>query len=330
MNEDIQAIEENIAHWQPRLNSLFNSLKEAVIGQEKMIEGLVIGLISGGHILLEGLPGLAKTRTVTRLAQSLDLHFSRIQFTPDMLPADLVGTQVFNPKEASFSAEKGPLFAQIVLADEINRAPAKVQAALLEVMQEKQITLAKTTYPLKPPFFVLATQNPIEQEGTYPLPEAQIDRFMLKLKVPYPTKAEERKILDLVENFRVPEPVQPVLNAKEILEMGRDMDQIYLDPKIKDYIVDLVQATRSPAKYGMAHLESLIEIGASPRASITLAIAARAKAFLAGKGYITPEMVKSIAPAVLRHRILLSYEAEAEEMDSDDLIRTLLATVPIP
>lgn len=330
MTENIKALEAEIAEFNPKILQLREEIQRGIVGQTEMIEGLLIGILAGGHVLLEGLPGLAKTRTVTRLAQALDLNFSRIQFTPDMLPADLLGTQVFNPKDSAFRVEKGPLFAHIVLADEINRAPAKVQAALLEVMQEKQITLAKETFRLEPPFLVLATQNPIEQEGTYPLPEAQIDRFMLKLKVPYPTKAEEREILDLIHDFRPSEPAQTTTGRDDLLQMGRLMDQIYLDPKIKDYIVDLVQATRNPADYGMAHLSPLIEIGASPRASITLAIAGRAKAFLSGKGYVTPEMIKSIAPAVLRHRLILSYEAEAEEMDSDQIIDQLLNQIPVP
>ena len=330
MTENIKALEAEIAALTPKILLLKQEIQRGIIGQEEMIEGLMIGILAGGHILLEGLPGLAKTRTVTRLAQALDLNFSRIQFTPDMLPADLLGTQVFNPKEAAFRVEKGPLFAHVVLADEINRAPAKVQAALLEVMQEKQITLAKETFLLEPPFLVLATQNPIEQEGTYPLPEAQIDRFMLKLKVPYPTKTEERAILDLIHDFRPSEPAQTTTGREDLLAMGRLMDRIYIDPKIKDYIVELVQATRDPASYGLEDLAPLIEVGASPRASITLAIAGRAKALLSGKGYVTPEMIKEIAPAVLRHRLLLSYEAEAEEMDSDQIILQLLNQIPVP
>jgi len=301
-----------------------------VIGQESMIDGLLVGLFTGGHVLLEGLPGLAKTLTIKCLAQAVDLDFSRIQFTPDMLPADLTGTMVFNPKDGSFDPKKGPIFSNLVLADEINRAPAKVQSALLEVMQEKQVTLGAVSHKMDAPFLVLATQNPIEQEGTYPLPEAQIDRFMMKLKVGYPNRQEERLILDQVSDFNEPEPLVPVMSKADILSIRDLINQVYLDDKIKDYIVELVFASREPAAAGLGELGPLIELGASPRGSITLAIAAKALAFMAGKGFVTPQEVKLAAPHVLRHRILPSYEAEAEEVDIDEIIHRILAKVPVP
>ncbi|MDX2471102.1 MAG: MoxR family ATPase [SAR324 cluster bacterium] len=330
MQEDIKALEAKIKEESAKLYLLKTELQKGVIGQEDMIEGLIIALLTGGHILLEGLPGLAKTRAITRLADAVALNFSRVQFTPDMLPADLIGTSIFHPKEGTFSPEKGPLFAHLVLADEINRAPAKVQSALLEVMAEKQITLAKETYQLEPPFLVLATQNPIEQEGTYSLPEAQIDRFMMKIQVGYPTKAEERKVLDLVTSFKKDGPAAQVLSREDLLYMSDLTDQIYVDPKIKDYVLELVDATRNPKDHNLDHLSSLLEFGASPRAGITLIIAAKAKAFIKGQGYVTPELIRQMAPAVLRHRILLSYEAEAEGKTPDWVISEILNQVPIP
>ncbi|MDT8447096.1 MAG: MoxR family ATPase [bacterium] len=330
MYGQIKELEVKILEKAERLSELRRELSQQVVGQQAMIEGLLVGLLTGGHILLEGLPGLAKTLTVKALAQAVDADFSRIQFTPDMLPADLIGTQVFNPKDGSFSAKKGPVFSNLVLADEINRAPAKVQSALLEVMQEKQVTLGALSYKLEAPFLVLATQNPIEQEGTYPLPEAQVDRFMMKLKIGYPSKTEELEILNRVTNFAELPPLKPIINKSEILQIRDLMEQVYLDDKIKEYIVDLVHATRDPAAAGLPSLKPLIEMGASPRASITLAIAARAYAFMEGKGFVTPREVKLAAPEVLRHRILPSYEAEAEEMDSDQMIAQLLAHLPVP
>lgn len=330
MYGQIKELEGKIEEKAQQLARLKEALGRQVVGQEAMVEGLLVGLLTGGHVLLEGLPGLAKTLTVKALAQAVDADFSRIQFTPDMLPADLVGTLVFNPKDGSFSPKKGPVFSNLVLADEINRAPAKVQSALLEVMQEKQVTLGSESFKMDAPFLVLATQNPIEQEGTYPLPEAQVDRFMMKLKVDYPTRDEELEILERVTGFAEFEPLEPVLTKAEVLEIRGLIEQVYLDRKVKEYIVDLVQATRRPEAVGLASLRSLIEMGASPRASITLAIAAKALAFFAGKGFVTPKEVKLAAPEVLRHRILPSYEAEAEELGPDEMIAQLLAKVPVP
>ncbi|MBU3914333.1 MoxR family ATPase [bacterium] len=330
MYEHIKELEERIKLESGKIKDMKAEIRKAVIGQDYMIERLIIGLLTGGHVLLEGLPGLAKTLSVNSLAKTMKADFRRIQFTPDMLPADLIGTNVFNPKDGTFSPKKGPVFANIILADEINRAPAKVQSALLEVMQEQQISLAGQTYLLEKPFLVLATQNPIEQEGTYPLPEAQIDRFMMKLKILYPTKDEEREILNMVTSFYQKSDVRQVLTKEQILEMQKMIEDVYVDEKIKDYIVDLVDASRNPGKHGLAELEPLIEIGASPRATITLAIASRAYAFLQGKGFVSPQDIKAIAPDVLRHRIMISYEAEAEEKTSDDVVQVLLSKIPVP
>ena len=330
MYGQIKELEEKIKLESDKIKLVKQEISKAVIGQEYMIERLLIGMLTGGHVLLEGLPGLAKTLSVNTLSKTMDADFSRIQFTPDMLPADLTGTNVFNPKDGTFSPQKGPIFANIVLADEINRAPAKVQSALLEVMQEQQVTIGSETYPLDQPFLVLATQNPIEQEGTYPLPEAQVDRFMMKLKVSYPSKSEEREILNLVTSFSKTVAIHGVLSKDQIMTMRRLIEDIYVDDKIKDYIVDLVDATRNPAAYGLESLVPLIEIGASPRATITLAIAARAYAFLMGKGFVSPQDIKVIAPDVMRHRIMISYEAEAEERTSDDIIETVLSEIPVP
>ncbi len=330
MYEHIKELEERIRVESGKIKEVKTEIAKTVIGQEYMIERMIIGLLTGGHILLEGLPGLAKTLSVNSLAKTMNARFCRIQFTPDMLPADLVGTNVFNPKEGTFSPKKGPIFANIILADEINRAPAKVQSALLEVMQEKQVSLAGETYPLDRPFLVLATQNPIEQEGTYPLPEAQVDRFMMKLKVSYPTKSEEREILNQVTSFDQQVDLKQILAPEEVLAMRQMIGDVYLDEKIKDYIVDLVDASRNPSEYGLSELKPLIDIGASPRATITLAIAARAFAFLQGKGFVSPQDIKVIAPDVMRHRIMISYEAEAEEKSSDDVIQALLSEIPVP
>ncbi|MCG8335653.1 MAG: MoxR family ATPase [Proteobacteria bacterium] len=330
MYEHIKELEEKIGVESAKIKELRTEVAKAVIGQEYMIERLVIGLLTGGHILLEGLPGLAKTLAVNSLASTMKAKFRRIQFTPDMLPADLIGTNVFNPKEGTFTPKKGPVFANIILADEINRAPAKVQSALLEVMQEKQVSLAGTTYPLDKPFLVLATQNPIEQEGTYPLPEAQVDRFMMKLKISYPSKDEERQIVNKVTSFDQKADLKQILSPDEILKMREMIEDIYIDDKIKDYIVDLVDASRHPSEYGLSVLDQLIEIGASPRATITLAIAAKAYAFLQGKGFVSPQDIKVVAPDVLRHRIMISYEAEAEEKTSDDIVQNLLSEIPVP
>jgi len=330
MYGQIKELEEKIQIESEKLAAVEQEISKAVIGQEYMIKRLIIGLLTGGHILLEGLPGLAKTLAVNTLSQTVAVDFNRIQFTPDMLPADLIGTNVFNPKEGSFTPKKGPIFTNIILADEINRAPAKVQSALLEVMQEKQVTLAGQTYPLEKPFLVLATQNPIEQEGTYPLPEAQVDRFMMKLKITYPEKQDERKLLDLITSFSQVTNIQQVISKEQILEIGNLVKDVYIDDKIKDYIVDIVDASRFPSKYNLESLKPLIEVGASPRATITLAIAAKAYAFLNGKGFVTPQDIKLIAPDVLRHRVIISYEAEAEEKTSDDIIQVLLSEIPVP
>ncbi|HEX7123352.1 MAG TPA: MoxR family ATPase [Gemmatimonadaceae bacterium] len=300
-----------------------------VVGQEYMVERLLISLLTGGHVLLEGVPGLAKTLTVRTLAETIRTTFQRIQFTPDLLPADVLGTQVFDQSTGKFSVKRGPIFANIVLADEINRAPAKVQAALLEAMQEKQVTLGGQTFPLEEPFLVLATQNPIEQEGTYPLPEAQVDRFMLKLRVGYPNREEEKEIMRRMAGGE-PIPVQQVASPEAILEARRHIADLYMDERVVDYIVDIVLATRDPAAAGMKELAPLIEFGASPRATIALAQASRAHAFLRGRTYVTPDDVKAIAPDVLRHRVLTTYEAEAEEVTSDDVVKKILQTVETP
>jgi len=300
-----------------------------VVGQEYMVERLLISLLTGGHVLLEGVPGLAKTLTVRTLAETIDTTFQRIQFTPDLLPADVLGTQVFDQSTGQFSVKKGPIFANIILADEINRAPAKVQAALLEAMQEKQVTLGGQTFKLEEPFLVLATQNPIEQEGTYPLPEAQVDRFMLKLRVGYPSRDEEKEIMRRMAGGE-PIPVQHVASPVTIMEARHRIAELYMDERIVDYIVEIVHATRSPGESGMKDLAPLIEFGASPRATIALAQASRAHAFLRGRTFVTPEDVKAIAPDVLRHRVLTTYEAEAEEVTSDTIVAKILATIESP
>jgi MoxR-like ATPase len=300
-----------------------------VVGQEYMIDRLLISLLTGGHVLLEGVPGLAKTLTVRTLAETISTTFSRIQFTPDLLPADVVGTQIYDQSTGKFMVKKGPIFANIILADEINRAPAKVQAALLEAMQEKQVTIGGTTYHLEEPFLVLATQNPIEQEGTYPLPEAQVDRFMLKLRVGYPSRDEEREIMRRMASGHAI-PIQHVATPEAILEARSRIADLYMDDRIVDYIVDIVHATRAPKEAGLEDLVPLIEFGASPRATIALAQASRAHAFLRGRSFVTPDDIKAIAPDVLRHRVLTTYEAEAEEVTSDDIVSRVLARVESP
>jgi MoxR-like ATPase len=300
-----------------------------VVGQEYMIDRLLISLLTGGHVLLEGVPGLAKTLTVRTLAETIATTFSRIQFTPDLLPADVVGTQIYDQSTGKFMVKKGPIFANIILADEINRAPAKVQAALLEAMQEKQVTIGGTTYKLEEPFLVLATQNPIEQEGTYNLPEAQVDRFMLKLRVGYPSRDEEREIMRRMAGGHAID-VRHVATPEAILEARGRIADLYMDDRIVDYIVDIVHATREPAAAGLKDLVPLIEFGASPRATIALAQASRAHAFLRGRAFVTPDDIKAIAPDVLRHRVLTTYEAEAEEVTSDEIVRRVLATVESP
>jgi MoxR-like ATPase len=302
---------------------------KVIVGQKEMVDYLLVALLADGHILLEGLPGLAKTLAVTTLAKVVNCEEKRIQFTPDLLPADLVGTSIYNPKDGSFSISKGPVFTNILLADEINRAPAKVQSALLEVMQEKQVTISGQTFSVGKPYFVLATQNPIEQEGTYPLPEAQTDRFMLKIKIDYPSKDEEKEILKRMATLGPKPEAKPILNADEILAARKVVNSVYIDDKVTNYILDLVFATRYPKKYGL-DIEPLLLTGASPRASIALFVAAKAHAFLAGRAYVVPQDIKDIAHAVLRHRLRRSYEAEAEDVSTDDLIDRILKTVPVP
>ena len=311
------------------IQDVSRQVSRRVVGQDYMIDRLLISLLTGGHVLLEGVPGLAKTLTVRTLAETIDTTFSRIQFTPDLLPADVVGTQVYDQSTGKFLVKKGPIFANIILADEINRAPAKVQAALLEAMQEKQVTIGGTTYKLEEPFLVLATQNPIEQEGTYPLPEAQVDRFMLKLRVGYPTRDEEKEIMRRMAGGE-PIPVDRVASPEAVLAARARIAELYMDERIMDYIVDIVHATREPKAAGLEDLEPLIEFGASPRATIALAQASRAHSFLRGRAFVTPDDVKAIAPDVLRHRVLTTYEAEAEEVTSDDIVARVLAKIESP
>ncbi|MBN2455569.1 MAG: AAA family ATPase [Sedimentisphaerales bacterium] len=304
-------------------------MDKVIVGQRYMLEHILIGLLANGHILLEGVPGLAKTMAVTTLSRAINADFRRIQFTPDLLPADLIGTQIYRQSDGDFYTRKGPIFANIILADEINRAPAKVQSALLEAMQERQVTIGEETFDVPKPFLVLATQNPIEQEGTYPLPEAQLDRFMLKIKIDYPNKAEERKILDRMAATNPNFDIKAVITPDQIAEVRSVVDEIYIDEKIKDYIVDIVCATREPAKYGI-EMANFINYGASPRATIYLAIAAKAHAFIQQRGYVTPQDVKSIGPDVLRHRVIVSYEAEAEDKTSEDIIKTIFDNIEVP
>jgi len=329
MHADIQQTKDRVAEKADQIHRLNTELGKAIIGQEEMISRLLIGLLTGGHVLLEGVPGLAKTTAVTALAKTLSVDFQRIQFTPDLLPADLVGTMIYAPVDGSFKTRKGPIFSNLVLADEINRAPSKVQSALLEAMQERQVTIGDETFPLEKPFLVLATQNPIEQEGTYPLPEAQVDRFMLKVKITYPNLNEERKVLDMALDDAM-RPVQEVLTPQDIFSMQDVVRMIYIDDQVKDYIVSVVRATREPNEFKLAKIAPLIDFGASPRATIFLGIGARANAFLNGRAYVTPQDVKDVAYDILRHRVVMTYEAEAEEMTSDDVIQEILAAVPVP
>ncbi len=329
MSTGIQAINDQVKEHSVFVAALRAEMEKVIVGQRYLIDRLIIGLLSNGHILLEGVPGLAKTLSVRTLAAAMRTSFQRIQFTPDLLPADLIGTQIYNPREGSFTIKHGPVFANVILADEINRAPAKVQSALLEAMQEHQVTIGDQTFKLPEPFLVMATQNPIEQEGTYPLPEAQVDRFMLKLQIDYPTLDEERKILEAMSVTNKTFDTQPVVEVSAILAARNVVDQIYLDDKIKEYILSIVFSTRNPANYKL-DLADYIRYGASPRATINLTIASKAHAFLQGRGYVTPQDVKSIAPDVLRHRLIISYEAEAEELTSDDLIKRILNELPVP
>ena len=326
---DVSQIKEQVLQQTEKINRVRAEIAQVIVGQEYMISRLLIGLLTGGHVLLEGVPGLAKTTAVKTLSDALDARFQRIQFTPDLLPADLVGTMIYRPGEGTFETKKGPIFANFILADEINRAPSKVQSALLEAMQEKQVTIGDATFPLDELFLVMATQNPIEQEGTYPLPEAQVDRFMLKLKIGYPTADEERKILDrALEGLG--SAVKAVMSRDDVLQAQQVVSRVYIDSSVRGYILDLVQATRYPQQYHLEKLRPLIEFGASPRAGIFLGKGARAAAALAGRGFVTPQDVKDIAYDVFRHRVLLTYEAEAESVTPEDVIGEILGAVPVP
>ena len=328
-NTGIQAINDAVRQNSAWVQPLRQEIGRVIVGQQHLVDRLIIGLICNGHILLEGVPGLAKTLALKTLAGAVGLHFSRLQFTPDMLPADIVGTMIYNPRDGSFSTKHGPVFANLVLADEINRAPAKVQSALLEAMQERQVTLGDESHRLPDPFLVLATQNPLEQEGTYPLPEAQVDRFMLKVLVKYPNRSEERAILDTMAVAERSFEVQPVVSAEDVVQARKVVSGIYVDEKVKDYIVDIVLATRDPQPYGI-DLNGYVQCGASPRATINLTLGARAIAFLQGRGYVTPQDVKDVAYDVLRHRIIVSYEAEAENITSENVIAGILEGLPVP
>jgi len=328
MQSTIQAINERVQKEAVFVETLLTELRKVIVGQQDMLDRMLIGLLSRGHILLEGVPGLAKTLAVRSLADAVDCKFQRIQFTPDLLPADLIGTLIYNQKDGVFVPKKGPIFTNLLLADEINRAPAKVQSALLEAMQERQVTIGDTTYPLDEPFLVLATQNPIEQEGTYPLPEAQVDRFMLKLKLDYPSRKEEREILERMSTEDVPRSAK-VIDPASILKARKVVEEVYIDERIKEYIISIVFATREPAEFGL-DIGDLIEYGGSPRASLYLVQAARAHAFIRGRGYVTPEDVKSVGPDVLRHRVILSYEAEAEDVKPEEIIQRIFDTVEVP
>lgn len=329
MQVDIQAIHAKIQKESAFVEKITSGIGQIIVGQTYMVERLLIGLLANGHILLEGVPGLAKTLTVSTLAKIIDCKFQRLQFTPDLLPADLIGTMIYNQRTGEFTTHKGPIFSNLILADEINRSPAKVQSALLEAMQERQVTIGDATYPLEDPFLVMATQNPIEQEGTYPLPEAQVDRFMLKLKVSYPSKEEELEIIRRMAGNTPPAP-RPIISPKEIIAARRVVNEVYMDEKIERYIIDLVFATREPEKYGLKELKPLIAFGGSPRASIYLKTAAKAHAFLRRRGYVTPEDVKAIGMDVLRHRVIVTYEAEAEEVTSEDVVRRVLNQIEVP
>jgi MoxR-like ATPase len=329
MDQGIRAINDKVRAESLFVRELLAEINKVIVGQERLIERLIIGLLANGHVLIEGVPGLAKTLSVRVLSQAIQARFQRIQFTPDLLPADLIGTLVYNPQSGDFTPKKGPVFANLILADEINRAPAKVQSALLEAMQERQVTIGEHTYPLDEPFLVLATQNPIEQEGTYPLPEAQVDRFMLKVVITYPDRREEREIMERMTCDSLP-PVHPVISPGAIVRARGVVSEIYLDEKIKDYVLDIVFATREPEEFDLAALKPLIAYPASPRATIYLITTAKAHAFLHGRGYVTPDDIKQVAMDVLRHRIIVTYEAEAEEVTSEDVVRKILDQVEVP
>ncbi|MCP4542338.1 MAG: AAA domain-containing protein [Chloroflexi bacterium] len=329
MELSIQEINEKVRQEAVFVQDLQAEIRKIIVGQDRLIQRLLIGLLADGHILIEGVPGLAKTLAVKTLSDAIQASFQRLQFTPDLLPADLIGTQVYNPRTGEFTPRQGPIFANLILADEINRAPAKVQSALLEAMQERQVTIGDTTYPLDKPFLVLATQNPIEQEGTYPLPEAQVDRFMLKVVITYPNRDEERVILQRMTGEALP-PVQPIIALEQILHAREVARGIYVDSKVQEYVLDLVFATREPEEHGLDDLRLLIDYGASPRATIYLIAAAKAHAFLQGRGYVTPEDVKQMATDVLQHRVIVTYEAEAEEITAADVVRQILDQVQVP
>lgn len=326
----LEAVNKKVTEQAAWVQQLRAEIGKVIIGQKYLVDRLIVGLLADGHVLLEGVPGLAKTLSVRTLADAVQASFARIQFTPDLLPADIVGTLIYNPKSGEFTTKQGPVFANIVLADEINRAPAKVQSALLEAMQERQVTIGDHTFKLPHPFLVLATENPIDQEGTYPLPEAQVDRFMLKLQIGYPTKEEELQILHSMATTGTKPRATAVISPEQILAARATVNEIYLDPKICDYIVSLIFATRNPEEYGLEELKSFIQFGGSPRATIALTLASKAWAFLSGRGYVTPQDVKTIAPDILRHRVILTYEAEAEEWTTERVIRRILETVPVP
>ena len=329
-SEGITLINEKVKRESSFISALKGEISKIIVGQEYLIDRLLIGLLANGHILIEGVPGLAKTLSVRVLASAIQTKFQRIQFTPDLLPADLIGTLIYNPKEAKFSVKKGPIFANIILADEINRAPAKVQSALLEAMQERQVTIGEETFKLDEPFLVLATQNPIEQEGTYPLPEAQLDRFMLKVNITYPSWEEERKILKRMSFTDKEINPSPVISPEDILKVRKVVDEVYMDERIEEYILNIVFSTRQPARYKLEDLTPLIQYGASPRATIYLTLAAKAYAFIQGRGYVAPQDVKSVAPDILRHRIIVSYEAEAEGKTSEDIIKRIFEEIEVP
>lgn len=330
MVHSVEAINEKVKKESAFISKLIEEIETVIVGQRYLIERLLVGILANGHILIEGVPGLAKTLSVKVLAQSIDTKFQRLQFTPDLLPADLLGTLIYNPKDGNFTTKKGPIFANIILADEINRAPAKVQSALLEAMQERQVTIGDTTFKLDEPFLVLATQNPIEHEGTYPLPEAQVDRFMLKLNVEYPSKEEEYKIMKRMAMTDKKITVKPVIGPQDIVRARKVVDEVYMDERIERYIIDIVFATRDPKAYRLGDLASLIQYGASPRATINLCIAAKAYAFLQGRGYVVPQDVKTIGLDVLRHRVIVSYEAEAEDKTSVDVVKRIFDEVKVP
>ncbi len=328
-SRDIRGINELIRQESAFVEDLLHQVRKVIVGQDSMVERIVIGLLTGGHVLMEGVPGLAKTLAAKTVAASLNLDFKRIQFTPDLLPADVLGTMIYSPQSGGFTTKKGPIFTNLVLADEINRAPAKVQSALLEAMQERQVTLGDTTHKLNDPFLVIATQNPIEQEGTYQLPEAQIDRFMLMIKVDYPTRDEERLIMDRMTSG-AEQKVERVVSVESLLKARKIINDVYVDDKIRDYIVDVVIATRNPENYGLASIKNYIQYGASPRATIFLNMAAKAHAFLRHRGYVTPEDVKAVAMDVLRHRVILTFEAEADEVTSEQIVRRVFEAVEVP